>query len=136
GFFAVRNPYHPFFTTIKPLCNVNLWHINFYRTELRDSHFLCPIHPLYRTDFHDSYFLCPIHPLYRTEFHDFHILCPIYPLYQTEFCDSSYIPENLPRLLGQLHQKLHPTPNTMLPSKKYLLPTKETGNVKFHLFIY
>src|SRR5699024_7835098 len=28
------------------------------------------------------------------------------------------------------------TPNTMLPSKKYLLPTKETGNVKFHLFIY
>src|SRR5699024_1417286 len=50
----------------------------------------------------------------------------IHPIYRKTSHDS----------LDKLHQKLHPTPNTMLPSKKYLLPTKETGNVKFHLFIY
>src|SRR5699024_9958719 len=48
--------------------------------------------------------------------------------------DSSSISQKLPRLLVQTAPKTPPL--IQCPIKKYLLPTKETGDVKFHLLIY
>src|SRR5699024_2591480 len=48
----------------------------------------------------------------------------IHPIYRKTSHDS----------LDKLHQKLPPL--IQCPIKKYLLPTKETGDVKFHLLIY
>src|SRR5699024_8710471 len=62
--------------------------------------------------------------LISTELSDPRILCPIHPLYRKNSHDS----------LSKLHQKLPPL--IQCPIKKYLLPTKETGDVKFHLLIY
>src|SRR5699024_11373830 len=48
--------------------------------------------------------------------------------------DSSSISQKLPRPLFQTAPKTPPL--IQCPIKKYLLPTKETGDVKFHLLIY